>query len=412
MANITLHPGQAQAVERLETGNVLTGGVGSGKSITSLAYYFTQVCGGDLSVNGEGWMYPFVRPHDLYIITTARKRDDQDWEMECARFGLNKDPSKSFSNTKVVIDSWNNITKYVGVTGAFFIFDEQRAVGKGAWAKTFIKICRNNKWIMLSATPGDNWMDYIPLFLANGFYRNKTEFIREHVIYAPYSKFPKIEKYVKEAKLRSLRSQIQVDIPMERHTKRHLSTIKVDYDKQLFERVLKDRWHVYEERPIRDVAELFICMRKVVNTDISRLKALDETFESKKKLIVFYNFNYELDILREHLSKNNITFSEWNGQKHEKLPTGDEWVYLVQYTAGAEGWNCIQTDTTVFYSLNYSYKIFEQAQGRIDRMNTPFTDLYYYILKSSSFIDSAIAKALSHKENFNIRDYVKRMENA
>ena len=412
MSNVTLHPGQQIAVEKLNNGNVLIGGVGSGKSITSLAYYFTRVCGGDLSVNKEGWMKEFSTPRDLYIITTARKRDDMEWEDECIRFGLSTYQDKSFGNVKVTIDSWNNIGKYVGVKNAFFIFDEQRAVGSGAWAKTFVKICHNNLWIMLSATPGDTWMDYIPLFLANGFYRNKTEFLREHVVYAPYSKFPKVQKYINEGRLIKYRRKIQVDIPMERHTTRHLKTVNVSYDKELFEKVFKKRWHIYEDRPIRDVAEMFIVMRKVVNLDNSRIKALHQILDSNPKLILFYNFNYELDKLRDFLTKEGILFREWNGQRHEALPKGERWVYLVQYTAGAEGWNCVETDAVAFYSLNYSYKIFEQAQGRIDRMNTPFTDLYYFVFKSSSFIDSAISKALMNKEDFNVRHILRRIENA
>lgn len=380
---VELYEHQQDAIAKMKNGCILCGGTGVGKSLTAVAYY----------VKNEA-------PRDIYVITTAKKRDSLDWEKEFAEFAIGKTKDSTFHGV-LTVDSWNNIGKYEDIKDAFFIFDEQRVVGGGAWAQKFIKVAKQNRWILLSATPGDTWLDYIPVFVANNFYKNRTEFKREHVIYTTYTKFPKVERYVGVGRLVRHRNDILVEMPYLRHTTRIMEDVLVDHDAELLKRVTRDRWHVYERRPLRDMAEMFLVMRKVVNSDPSRVGEVLRLYEKHNHLIVFYNFDYELAALRTTLSACNIKFAEWNGHKHEEVPTGEKWVYLVQYVAGSEGWNCTTCDAMVFYSQTYSYKNFAQAQGRIDRLNVPYFNLYYYILLSNSRIDKAIAFALKQKHNFN-----------
>ena len=400
MAGIKLFDYQREAVDQLRCGNILCGGVGSGKSRTALAYYYI-CCGGVLDTKN----YVRMRsPKDLYIITTARKRDTLEWEKELLYFFMSTDPKANLYKTKVVIDSWNNIKKYADVKNSFFIFDEQRVVGYGAWTKSFLKISRGgNHWILLSATPGDTWSDYIPVFIANGFYKNKAEFVREHVVYSNYSKFPKIDRYLNTGRLIRLRNSILVNMNFKRETISHNIDISVPYDIPKYKNIVRNRWDPWNNEPIQNAASYCYALRRLVNSDESRVVAIGEIMESHPKVIIFYNFDYELEILKEFFKYlyHGVTVAEWNGHKHQPIPEGDSWAYLVQYTAGAEGWNCIKTDTIIFYSQNYSYKIMVQSSGRIDRLNTPYSDLYYYHLKSRSGIDLAISKALSNKKKFN-----------
>lgn len=468
---VDLYPHQVEGVAKMHNGCILYGGVGVGKTITSLAYYFERVCGG--TTNKWGSM---ETPKDVYVITTAKVRDSRAFELQASAFGVFEDPSLSTNGVKIHVDSWNNLHKYVEVKDAFFIFDEQRVVGYGAWSRAFIKVAKHNEWILLSATPGDTWLDYIPVFIANGWYKHKTDFLDQHVIWTPRVKYPKVLRYQNVGKLVKHRNEILIHMPYERHTVRHAVDIECDYDIDAFERVTKKRWHVFEKRPLRDVAELFSVMRKVVNSDPSRLRALEEMMEKHPKLIVFYNFDYELEMLRtlgtqtlpdgqngspsspakssnhhlsppwencaqgcpgcstatssqqkmstgsrkcssktisateppstngSTLSHESFAIAEWNGHKHEEIPKTDSWVYLVQYRAGAEGWNCVETDAICFFSQTYSYRDWWQSHGRIDRLNTPFTHLYYYHLISRSIIDKAIRKALRAKKSFNERD--------
>ena len=398
---INLYEHQRDAVEKLKNGNILVGGVGSGKSITALAYYYIKVCEGKIKTNGESGYSPMKKPKDLYIITTARKRDTLEWEKECAPFLLYTKKEKSINGVSVIVDSWNNVCKYANVKNAFFIFDEQRVIGNGTWVKSFLKITKSNDWILLSATPGDTWMDYIPVFIANGWYKNRTEFIRRHVVYSNFTKYPKIDHFVEVTRLVRLRDAVIVNMRYKKRAIAHDKSVQVGFDRELFNTVLIKRWNVFEQRPIKDVSELCYLMRRVVNSDTRRIDTVKQLIEKHPKVIVFYNFNYEKDLLLQLGEKIGIPTAQWNGHKHEPIPDADTWLYIVQYAAGAEGWNCIETDTIIFYSQNYSYKATIQAAGRIDRLNTPFTNLYYYYLRSNSVIDLAIQKAFNNKRDFN-----------
>jgi len=375
---------QKLAVDQLKTGSILCGGVGSGKTRTAIFYY-----------QKNEW------PKDIYVITTANKRDTLDWERECATFMISKDRTASIGNVKLTVDSWNNIKKYVNIKNSFFIFDEQRVIGSGVWVKSFLTITKFNSWILLSATPGDTWFDYIPVFIANGFYRNRTDFIINHVVYNPFTKFPKVDHYLNESKLNKLKNDILVTMDYLKPTTSIFTNVKANFDQTLLNLLMKKRWNPYSNKPIKNITELIFVMRRIINSDPSRVDAILKILEKHRKIIIFYNFDYELEILKKIKKDISFSIAEHNGHKHEPIPKGESWMYLVQYLSGAEGWNCIETNTVVFYSLNYSYRIMTQAAGRIDRLNTPFTKLYYYNIISNSIIDKAINNSLKHKKNFN-----------
>jgi len=398
MAGVSLFDYQLDALRKMRNGCVLNGGVGSGKSRTGLAYYYTQNGG---EVGSEDYVPMNDSPPDLYIITTARKRDTNEWTGELIPFLMSPKPEFNYYKNKVIVDSWNNIKKYSNVMGAFFIFDEDRVCGSGAWVKAFLKIAKHNKWVILSATAGDSWTDYIPVFVANGFYKNKSEFMDEHVVYVPRCTFPKIDHYVSTGRLVRQRDSILVPMEFDRHTIQKHEDVYVPYNVTAYKSAMRTRWDPFKDEPIQNAAALCYLLRKIVNSDESRQEALLRIFKEHPKMIVFYNFDYELKILKGLAYGDKVVVSEWNGHLHQPIPESKSWVYLVQYTAGCEGWNCISTDTIVFFSQNYSYKVMTQAAGRIDRLNTLYTDLYYYHLKSRSGIDLAISTALRDKKTFN-----------
>lgn len=396
------------AVLRMKNGCILCGGVGSGKSLTALAYYYKQNGGYlDCLASDDPYVPMDDPPKDLYIITTALKRDKLEWEGELTPFLLSSNPEVSLYHNKVVVDSWNNIKKYADITDAFFIFDEQRVIGSGTWVKSFLKIAKHNEWVLLSATPGDTWSDYIPVFIANGFFKNRTEFTRNHIVYSRFTKFPQIDRYLGTGRLIRLRNSILVNMDFKRETVAHHEDVYVSYNVGTYKDASRTRWDPYKNEPVANASGLCYVWRKIVNSDESRQLAILELFEKHPRVIIFYNFDYELEILKNLGYGERVEIAEWNGHKHQPIPESKSWVYLVQYNAGCEGWNCIKTDCVIFYSPNYSYKVMTQAAGRIDRLTTPYTDLYYYHLKSRSGIDLAISRALTAKKKFNETRYVK-----
>lgn len=409
---VKLDEAQREALMQMHNGCILCGNVGSGKTRTALAYYHCIIGKGRIKPR----FVPMTKPIDLYVITTAATRDKFGWEKEMVNFQLYDSRSEKAGysakghtyKTKVVVDSWNNIQKYVGISGAFFIFDEQRVTGTGPWVKAFLKITKVNQWILLSATPGDKWVDYAPVFIANGFYKNITEFREMHCNYKKQGTYWKISGYFNTRRLERLRDRILVDLPVDKETIRHNIDILCDYDRGKYRGIMRNRWNPWKDKPIDNAPELCQCLRKVVNSDVTRLNALFSVLDDHRKVIVFYNYDYELDILKNVLSESGFEVAEWNGHKHQDIPSGEKWVYLVHYNS-CEGWNCILTDTMIFFSQNYSYKVMEQASGRIDRRNTPFVDLYYYHFKSKAPIDLAIARAIKEKKLFNEGRYFNRM---
>ena len=399
---LKLKPHQKSAIRKMHNGCILCGGTGSGKSITGLAYYFIRN-GGELEP-----MTKMKNPKDLYIITTAKKRDSGEWLGDMSWFYLTPDDDSKIYDHKIVIDSWNNIKKYADVKNSFFIFDEQRVVGYGAWTKSFLKIAKSNEWILLSATPGDNYMDYMPVFIANGFYKNKSEFTAEHCVYSRFSKFPQIERFIGTERLNRLRRRVLVDMPYQNPAVQHHEDVWCSFDKEAYKDLMKNRFDYEKGEPIENVSELCYKLRKICYTDESRAEALRNIFEEHNKLIVFYNFDYELEIIKNIDFGEDVVIAELNGHRHDPEPfSNSKWIYLVQYNAGSEAWNCIKTDTMVFYSQNYSYKMMKQASGRIDRLTTPYKELKYFHLKCRSPIELRITRALAQKKNFNESAFIK-----
>lgn len=378
LTDISMYEYQLEAIDKLQSGMILWGNVGSGKSRTSLYFYCKNYSN-----------------KKLLIITTAQKRNNGEWLEECKVFGL-----------KPIIDSWNNIRKYEKYENCFIIFDEDHLTGYGAWSKTFIKMAKCNDWLVLTGTPGDNYSEFMTVFIAKGWYKNKRDFEENHVIYSRYSKYPKVDRYINKGLLEKHRRDILVKMFVEKHPRVHKEIVITQYDISKYKKAYKEK-RDENNKPFKNATAFCLYLRKICNEDESKIVKVRELLLKHNKVIIFYNYIYEKEILLK-LLKTMKTFNvgEYNGQHHDDIPIGERWAYLCQYTAASEGWNCLLCDTMIFFSMSYSYKAMEQAAGRINRVNTPYKDLYYYYLRTASSIDLSINRALSTKRNFNESTFI------
>lgn len=375
-----LRPAQRDAVDRMHDGCVLLGRTGSGKTMTALGYW--------LKVHAQ---------QDLYVVTTPAKRDAMEWEGDSAKLGQYLPPER--------VVSWNKIKDFEYLESAFVVFDEQRVSGSGKWVKSFLKIAKSNDWILLSATPGDVWIDWLPLFIANGFYRTRTQFTDRHVIWDPHTRYPRIKRYIEEDRLERCQEAICVYLASPNPISRMVHDELVSYDSRKYAEVTRKRWNPFEVRPMMDAGELCRVQRRIVLENVCREEALERLLKGHPRALVFYSYNYELEAIKAVCERLGRSYGQRNGHRHDPVPVSKEpWVYIVQYQS-ADAWNCISTNIAILYSLPYSWRQQEQAMGRIDRMNTPFDELHYYRLMTDSTIDNAILACLDRKETFNERVY-------
>lgn len=375
-----LRPAQRDAVDRMHDGCVLLGRTGSGKTMTALGYW--------LKVHAQ---------QDLYVVTTPAKRDAMEWEGDSAKLGQYLPPER--------VVSWNKIKDFEYLESAFVVFDEQRVSGSGKWVKSFLKIAKRNDWILLSATPGDVWIDWLPLFIANGFYRTRTQFTDRHVIWDPHTRYPRIKRYIEEDRLERCQEAICVYLASPNPISRMVHDELVSYDSRKYAEVTRKRWNPFEVRPMMDAGELCRVQRRIVLENVCREEALERLLKGHPRALVFYSYNYELEAIKAVCERLGRSYGQRNGHRHDPVPVSKEpWVYIVQYQS-ADAWNCISTNIAILYSLPYSWRQQEQAMGRIDRMNTPFDELHYYRLMTDSTIDNAILACLDRKETFNERVY-------
>lgn len=138
----------------------------------------------------------------------------------------------------------------------------------------------------------------------------------------------------------------------------------------------------------------------------AKLEAFGDLLDgTSKRLVVFYNFDVELEGLTAELEKRYRSYGVLNGKAHDLLPffDTDDGVALIQYQSGAMGVNLQQADTCVYFSPPLASSLFEQSKKRIHRVgqDKPCT---YYELVSKGTVEEKIYDTLAMR-----RDYTEKL---
>lgn len=138
----------------------------------------------------------------------------------------------------------------------------------------------------------------------------------------------------------------------------------------------------------------------------AKLEAFGDLLDgTSKRLVVFYNFDVELEGLTAELEKRCRRYGVLNGKAHDLSPffDTDDGVALIQYQSGAMGVNLQQADTCVYFSPPLASSLFEQSKKRIHRVGQDKSCMYYELV-SKGTVEEKIYDTLAMR-----RDYTEKL---
>lgn len=389
-----LYEYQKKVIDKADSSWLFALGTGTGKTILSIHHYLKHY-------NGES----------LLIIAPAQKVLEGGWDREVQRVA-------NFYNIQIQYDvmSYGVLAKKWNLyKGWFVIFDECHYVKnptsqRGKAALNLTRISTN--FSLLSATPSSNgWADTINYMLMFNFYRNKTQFIKEHAIHETkffgQKQIKVIADWKDQDKLKMLYQSISTKLSKDDCLDLPPLIFEDVYFKvsKEYEIIRKKRVLETENGPIAydTVMKLQHGLRFYANQKdkLSYTEMLAES--TNENIVIFYYYQQEKDDLVKVLAKNKKIYEVSGKVNH--LPSRDQWdelkntVTLVQYQAGAAGIELQYCNLVIFYTPTFSFQDYDQALGRAYRNGqTKKVTVYRYITKKS--VEEHVYRSLAEKKDF------------
>lgn len=140
--------------------------------------------------------------------------------------------------------------------------------------------------------------------------------------------------------------------------------------------------------------------RQLCNSKDKQQAFIDLINSINDRVVVFYNFDSELDTLKTLVKDRPIAEVNGHTNTEQIYHDNDNCVLFVQYQAGARGLNLQDGNKIIYYSLTLSSDLFEQSKKRIHRIGTKYP-CFYWILQTKDSVEESIYKSLNRQEDYN-----------
>lgn len=268
-------------------------------------------------------------------------------------------------------------------------------------------------FIGLTATPLPNgWISAANYFKVFGFTRNITEFKKRYCEIQTFKGFPEITGYYHEEELKSqwnlisrpLRKEDAIDLPAIVSVPVRVPTPPA------YTEVTKS--HMFGDKVLDNPSAYLHALRQ--STLESKLPWLDQFVEGvSSNIVIFYNYVSEREAVLAMLKKNHKERQVFrvDGEVHG-LPQRGDWdtlkrtITLAQYQSGSTGVEMTYADTIVFLSPTYSYTLYHQSVGRIERIGQEAKMTLYKVCAPAT-VERDIWLAIKRKTNFSEEMWIK-----
>lgn len=353
------------------------------------------------------------RNHATHVIiaTTASKCHSKDFQTtELIKF---TSPEFRAHLVSLEVVSWHMLKKWTDkkspqqLANYYFVADELQRCRQGVsslMGRAFLFITKHCKaWTGYTGTPGDNWLQFHPYFIATGKIKNKTEFMRDYTISQQYP-FPMVLGFRHEDTLKGWwrdisyepdTSEVMSQLPAETHQIMRFPTPKG------YKKVLKSSTTLDGEFLDSNMA-LYHHLRQMCATK-QKLDALEDLLSSlSSPLVIFFNYTCEREQILGLAAHMKRKVWRIDGECHE-IPTeetiGQNDIVLCHYLSGSEALNLQFCHYMVFYSPNYSYSISVQAKGRVKRVGQQ-NPMFFYSFLCSDSIEEEVMDCIKQKKDF------------
>ena len=275
----------------------------------------------------------------------------------------------------------------------------------------FILSLKPSHTILLSGTPTDGKYEFLYSQLRLlGWKITKTAYYNRYIktelrsyggpmfrVVTGYKNVSELKAKLKEYGAVFAKAEEVIKLPEKKFIKEY-STVSSDYKKFMKDRVIKidDKELTGDSTLSKRLYARMLCSA-YSKDKIARL--IDLVNSTSDRVIIFYNFNTELEVLRKVLFDRPISIVNGQVKDLKEYENNDNSVTLIQYQAGAMGLNLQKANRIIYFSLPERSELFEQSKARICRIGQE-KQCYYHIMMCHKSVEEKIYECLLMRKDY------------